>query len=67
MLTQSNINIDTIVNAVLKELKEKLFITMEAPVFGFEITIPGVPSISPLKRTGALTPSVKPSVNEIST
>ncbi|WP_066720105.1 ethanolamine utilization phosphate acetyltransferase EutD [Clostridium sp. Marseille-P299] len=30
MLTQSNINIDTIVNAVLKELKEKLFITMEA-------------------------------------
>lgn len=30
MLAQSNINIDTIVNAVLKELKEKLFITMEA-------------------------------------
>lgn len=30
MLTQSSMNVDTIVNAVLKELKEKLFITMEA-------------------------------------
>lgn len=30
MLAQSNINIDAIVDAVLKELKDQLFITMEA-------------------------------------